>query len=46
MGDQPCFENYPLRIVALANILNFSIWVIGMYILSGFGILFSFAFLA
>jgi len=45
MGEQPCFENYPLRIVAISNLFNFSIWIIGIYVLSGFGILFSVLFL-
>ncbi|MDH4122703.1 MAG: class I serpentine receptor [Thermoplasmata archaeon] len=45
MSEQTCYENYPLRIVALSNLLNFSIWIIGAYLLLGFGILFSILFL-
>ena len=46
MGERACFENYPLGIVAVSNLLNFSIWIIGIYVLSGFGILISMLFLA
>ena len=46
MGERACFENYPLRIVAVSNLFNFSILIIGFYILSGFGILISLLFLA
>ncbi len=34
-----CYENYPLGTVAIANALNYSIWILGAFILSGFGIL-------
>ncbi len=46
MEGQACFENYPLGIVAVANIQNFSTWIIGFYILSGISILISMLFLA
>ena len=45
MGEQACFENYPLRIVVLSNLFNFSIWIIGAYVLLGIGILISILFL-
>lgn len=46
MEEYPCYENYPLGTVVVANLLNYSIWIIGFYILSGFGILISLLFLA
>jgi len=46
MEEHPCYENYPFRIVAVSNLLNYSIWIIGFFILSGFGILISVLFLA
>jgi len=46
MGEQACFENYPLGIVAISNLFNFSIWIIGIYVLLGFGILIPMLFLA
>jgi len=35
------YENFPIRIVLLSNILTISIYLIGAYILAGFGVLFS-----
>jgi len=46
MEEYPCYENYPLRTVVVSNILNYSIWIIGFYILYGFGIIVSVLFLA
>ena len=43
--DKGYFEDYPKGIVALSNIFAMSIWVIGAYILSGFGLLFSILFI-
>ncbi|MBM4241464.1 MAG: hypothetical protein FJ150_07390 [Euryarchaeota archaeon] len=34
-----CYENYPLWIVGISNLLSLSIYVIGAYVLSGFGII-------
>ena len=37
--EQASYDKYPLWIVILSNALGISIWAIGAYILSGFGIL-------
>ena len=46
MEESPCLEKYPLGTVVISNVLNYSIWIIGFYVLSGFGILVSLLFLA
>jgi hypothetical protein len=46
MEGAACFENYPMRIVAVANALNFSIWIIGIFVLSGFGVIVATLYLA
>lgn len=46
MEDNSCYEDYPFGTVILSNLLNYSIWIIGFYVLSGFGILISVLFLA
>jgi len=46
MEENPCYGSYPLGTVFVSNLLNYSIWIIGFYILSGFGILISVLFLA
>ena len=40
-----CYENYPLWMVILANTLSISTYIIGAFILYGFGIIFSALFL-
>lgn len=40
-----CHENYPLWMVILANTLSISIYLIGAFILYGFGVTFSFLYL-
>ncbi|BDZ69912.1 hypothetical protein [Methanobacterium petrolearium] len=40
-----CYEEYPLKIVILCNALSISIYIIGVFILYGLGILFSVLYL-
>lgn len=45
MKENHCYENYPLGTVAISALLSYSIWIIGFYILLGFGILISVLYL-
>jgi hypothetical protein len=40
-----CFENYPLSIVLVSNLLNILIYAIGFYIILGFGLVYSVIYL-
>ncbi len=40
-----CYENYPLWIVILSNILPLSIYIIGFYIFYGVGLIFALIYL-
>ncbi len=46
MEDVACYENYPRSTVALANLQTASVYALGVVILSGFGIVVAFLFLA
>lgn len=41
MSANECYENFPLWVVFLSNLVPLSIYIIGAYILAGLGILFS-----
>ncbi len=40
-----CYEDYPLWIVLLSNLLSISIYIIGAYIISGLGLIYSVIYL-
>ncbi|NWG14331.1 MAG: hypothetical protein HXY20_12445 [Acidobacteria bacterium] len=44
--EQVAYDRYPPWVVVLSNVLSISIWIIGAYILSGFGLLWSALYLA
>ncbi len=46
MESGGCFENYPLSTVALANLNTISIPIIGLVILSGFGVVVAILYIA
>jgi len=41
MSANECYENFPLWFVIINNLVSLSIYIIGVYILAGLGILFS-----
>ncbi|MBI5679640.1 MAG: hypothetical protein HZC47_01905 [Methanobacterium sp.] len=43
--ENHCYENYPLWIVFLSNIVSLSIYIIGAYILSGLGLVYAISYL-
>ena len=45
MQESVCYENYPLRIVILSNLLSVSVYVIGLYLVSLAGIVWAFLYL-
>lgn len=45
MGETECYENFPMRIVLLSNLVAVSIYAIGAYILARFGVLASILYL-
>jgi hypothetical protein len=46
MVSEKTYSSYPPSTVFLTNLLNFSMYALGFYILSGIGLLFSFLYLA
>jgi hypothetical protein len=44
--DRACFDHYPSWIVVLSNLVGLGIWALGAFILSGFGVIWSFPYLA
>jgi len=43
--ENSCYENYPLKIVLLSNLLSLSIYIIGAYILFNLAIIFGILYL-
>jgi hypothetical protein len=42
---QNCYENYPLSTVILSNLVSLSIYIIGAYIISGLGLIYTVLYL-
>lgn len=43
--ENHCYENYPLWIVLLSNLVPISIYIIGAYIISGWGLIYAIIYL-
>ena len=45
MEEPETYENFPVRIALLSNLVALSIYALGAYILAGFGIVFAILYL-